>query len=177
MRERASTLDYHRLRVGKIDSIAVFRVNASTANTPRAFTVVVNSSTLSWASRRPLPFARPSRLIVRNRAVSPTYCLFLSFVHERFDNDVVEMSESCASPRRPRSAISSIVKSDPDPVRSSKIREHRRGVPAVRNNANLPRIEATRLLTRRIASPSRQYFSAISGRQLKITRIRCACQL
>lgn len=141
----------------------MFRVNAPTANTPRAFTVVVNSSAiLGVATPTPTrPAVDSSR---RNRAISDELFSFRSHTSDP-TNDVVEMSsESCASPRRQRSAISTLVKSDLDPVESSKIREYRRGVPV--RNANLPRIEATRLLTHRIATPSRQYFSAISGRSI-----------
>lgn len=120
---------------------------------------------LRYPGRRDAHPHSHGRRLIASKSCHFRRIVFLSFAHERSNNDVVEMSsESCASPRRQRSAISTLVKSDLDPVESSKIREYRRGVPV--RNANLPRIEATRLLTYRIATPSRQYFSAISGRSI-----------
>lgn len=111
--------------------------------------------------RRLPPFARPSTH--RAKSSRPRR-RFLVRARARLNDDIVEMSEPCASPRLPHSATSATVKPDLDPTRSNEVHEYYVGVPVVRN-VNSLRIEASRLLTR-IATPPRWCYSSVLGRSI-----------
>jgi len=140
-----------------IDPIAAFRVNP-TANTPRAFTVVATVGRLSFRGS-PSAFRRRP---VRTKSSRPPD-EGSSFEHERPNDDVVEMSEPCASPRLPHSATSAAAKPDLDPTRSNEVREYCVGVPVIRN-VNSLRLETSRLLTRVATSPRWRYSVAAVSR-------------
>jgi len=96
--------------------------------------------------------------------IEPSPTKVPSFECERLNDDIVEMSKPCTSPRLPHSATSATVKPDLDPTRSNEVREYYIGVPVVRN-VNSLRIEASRLLTR-IATPPRWCYSTVLERAI-----------